>query len=172
MKKLLIICAMMLMAIGANAQDGRWFVRGGAGVSFMDVKGDSDNMFAYRLGVGYDYRVSQLFSIEPSLMWASKGASKERLNYLELPVQGVFHIGNTFAINVGPYLAVGVSGTDSFFKESKITNRFDLGGTLGVRWYLGKIALGIEESYGFINTVKDYKSKNVSTLATITYFFN
>lgn len=172
MKKFLLICAMMLMAFGANAQEGRWFVRGGAGVSFMDVETDSDNLFAYRVGVGYDYRVSQLFSIEPSLMWASKGATKVRLNYLELPVQGVFHIGNVFAINVGPYLAYGVSGKDKFFSESSITNRFDLGASLGVRWYLGKIALGIEESYGFINTVKETKSKNVSTMATISYFFN
>lgn len=104
------------------------------GVAFSGYMGDnSDNSkakFAGRAGIGFEYAINDMVSIQPTLYWSDKGAKYSNsasafgvtasgdvtVNqmYLELPVdvQFRFDMGNGMNMIVagGPYAAYGIGG--------------------------------------------------------------
>lgn len=129
MKKLFLLLAAVIISLPcAMAQDVDVFVKGGIGMSNYigkDVEG-ADVKFSYRLGVGLDVPLENVWGFQTGLYLTGLGAkNKESISgieaetklkpiYLELPVMATVNVplNNDFKmqIGVGPYLALGVGG--------------------------------------------------------------
>lgn len=124
MKKVLLIVAMAMISTGAFAQSIN--VKAGMNVSSHIGDDDAKAIIGFKAGAGVEFSITDMFSIEPSLMFATKGmkyeatilsstvTAKVTQMYLELPIlaKARINIGDNmnFTIGLGPYLAYGVGG--------------------------------------------------------------
>ena len=146
MKKLtlcLLLVGVFLFSHSANAQV-RFGVK--AGVNTSNVRHDlydSNPLLGYQGGLMADIRLSSKFSIQPALLFVTKGFRSElefrdqqgqstgtyqsifRTNYLKLPVLVLLktEVSKSFRffVGLGPYLAVGING------------KFDIGSGLPIQ---------------------------------------
>ncbi|MDR0892814.1 MAG: PorT family protein [Mediterranea sp.] len=121
MKKILIVAALAMVSVASYAQVS-WNVKAGMNISTFINDEEADAKVGYSLGVGMEYRFNPLFSIQPSLLFTTKGASgkaslaniKVTPKYLELPIMAAFRfaVGNeqNIVVKAGPYLAYGIGG--------------------------------------------------------------
>ena len=79
----------------------------------------------FHAGVLLDAPLSKSISIQPNLLFSQKGAIfngtygfTATYNYLELPVNVIYHINKKFMIGAGPYLGYALSGTQSGSQQS------------------------------------------------------
>ena len=71
MKKVLMIAALMIAALGANAQDK---VEIKAGVGVAQINGiNQDSKVGFNLGIGYQMNLDGNVYVEPSVMYENKG---------------------------------------------------------------------------------------------------
>lgn len=149
MKKLtlsLLLVSAFLFGQPADAQ-----VRFGmkAGVNASNVKHDfttDDPLLGYQGGLMVDIGLSSRFSIQPSLLYVTKGFSSElefrnaqgaltgtsratfRPNYLELPVLVLYKtkVGKHSRLfgGVGPYMAMGINGKSDVGKFFSASSSF------------------------------------------------
>ena len=190
MKKLLVKCGVVLVAImlcsavtvlGQEQQTAsetslspKLGIKGGINLSNMFVEDVSDeNMkVGINLGVFAKLPLSTGFSIQPELLYSSKGAKQTynnfiegegeyrfNLNYVELPVLAVVNLGKNFNIHAGPYLAYLASvnikdmednGTIEEIAElsAENFNRIDYGLSGGLGVDIENFSLGARYNYG------------------------
>lgn len=191
MKKLIITLFILsgIAAAPAFAQESqnvlRLGVKGGLNFSNFRVDEIADNNIKAGLNLGLFVRmpVSPTVSIQPELLYSSKGSKlrydnflqgegeyRFNFNYLELPVLGVFSIGENFNIQAGPYIAYlsSVNITDmeedgsiqgiADLRESSF-NRLDYGLAAGIGFDFNGFIAGARYTYG-LNEVG--KSNNLS----------
>lgn len=126
MKKLALFVIFTFVAFIASAQTQvNWSVK--AGLGFSNWMGDNSDgakaKFGYKIGVGADVPLNEMWSFQTGLNLVSKGAKGDigegleaTINqlYLELPLMAAIHLktANNFDVvfNAGPYLAYGVGG--------------------------------------------------------------
>lgn len=138
MKKLFLAACLSLIATGAFAQTSFNVKAAFNMANHMGV--DGGNMKpGFKAGVGMEYAFNDLISLQPSLMFATKGAKgnifelpNARIDatvnqmYLELPIMVGFRFnigGNTnIVLSVGPYVAYGIGG------KTKITSSIAIPG--------------------------------------------
>ena len=160
----------------ALAQDNptRIGVKGGVNFSNFRVDDVADNNMKVGLNLGLFAKlpVGPAFSIQPELLYSSKGSKLKydnfiqgegeyrfNLNYLELPVLGVINIGKNFNIHAGPYVAFLTSsnikdmdddGTIQGVKEIDVDNfnRFDYGLAAGIGVDVNGFIAGARYNYG------------------------
>jgi hypothetical protein len=123
MKKILVLAIIAMVSATAVAQIS-WNVKGGINLSSFggeDLNGSKLNL-NYQVGVGMDYALSKRISIQPSLLFITKGAKyhsgleKTTLNpqYIELPIMAAYKYRLSdkmkLAISAGPYIAYGIGG--------------------------------------------------------------
>lgn len=111
--------AFVAMTLGAAAQENSFNVKGGVGLSYLDV-GEVTYKLNWKVGAGYEFRLNDLIGIEPSLMLNSKGyktdydlggmsslvdIKNETINllYVEVPVMCNFHINDNWELGAGVY---------------------------------------------------------------------
>src|SRR5574344_602293 len=174
MKKLFMFAALLLCAIAANAQDSKWQLKAALGMATItgsDVDGAKSKL-DWKLGVGYDIPVAEKISIQPALMFESKGYKVEdetaQMDYLVVPILLNYHFTEALSAQVGPYLGYGVAGTKDIFGDEGY-NRFDMGGNIGIAYSFGSISVGAELNYGFLQLHKDLKANNLSYGVTLGY---
>ncbi|MDH5599194.1 MAG: PorT family protein [Cyclobacteriaceae bacterium] len=155
-----------------------------------------NSRLAPNLGLVVDYPISEGLSLRSGIQYSSKGTAvdlKELLadlpdlkikgydrfivNYLEIPVKGVFAAGPV-KVSAGPYFAFGLNGinkwdyevtynggsfTDNGSEKAEFSNErisgnnkweikgMDLGIDLGVEYPVGPVSLGLSYSKGFVN---------------------
>jgi hypothetical protein len=162
-------------------------VKGGANFSNWrvgdDLAADNKTKIGLNLGLFAKLPVSDAVSIQPELLYSSKGSKltynnfaqgegeyRFNFNYLELPVLGVFNIGENFNVHVGPYVAYLSSvkiknmeddGTIQGVKDlnEKDFNRFDYGLAGGVGFDFNGFMIGARYNYGLHDVGK---SNNLS----------
>jgi len=123
MKKILVLAIIAMVSTTTFAQIS-WNVKGGINLSSFggeDISG-SELKFNYQIGVGMDYALSKRLSVQPSLLFITKGAKynqvleKMTLNpeYIELPIMVAYKYrlsdNMKLAISAGPYIAYGIGG--------------------------------------------------------------
>ena len=111
MKKLMMIAALMLMSIGAFAQQatGSFSIIPKVGVNLSNVAGDvSGNSIKIGLVAGAEgmYQVSPLVGLSAGLLYSMQGCegdSDVKLNYdfINIPVLANFYVAPNFALKVG-----------------------------------------------------------------------
>lgn len=170
MKKLFAIAAMLLMVIGATAQENKLSIKAGVGLSTVtgDIE-DAKTKFAYKVGVGYEFGITESFAIEPALMFSAKGAGELDLYYLEVPIMAVGHF-NKLTVNAGPYIGYGIAGTDSYF-DLEGAKRFEAGLGAGLKYNFDKFIVGVDCTYGLTSIVEDFSCKNLAFGLTLGYSF-
>ena len=129
MKKGLIFVLFALVSIVSYSQIS-WNAKVGMNMSNLTDVDDSSMKIGYNVGVGMEYQISDMWSIQPSLMLTTKGAktdlsvsesgysvkTEETYNpmYLELPIMAAARFAVSDNMNIvvsaGPYLAYGIGG--------------------------------------------------------------
>ena len=186
-----IMCAGLLSAAfltagaGAFAQEQqtpaesslspKFGIKGGLNLTNMYVKDVSDENMKVGFNAGFFAKlpVTRGFSIQPELLYSSKGAKETydnfiegkgeyrfNLNYIELPVLAVFNVAKNFNLQVGPYISYLASANIKDLKDdgtiNDITdldaenfNRFDYGVAGGLGIDISNFTIGARYNYGF-----------------------
>lgn len=143
MKKILMLAVVLTSGITfcVNAQESGFGVRAslnlsninnkydgniGSGESKSDYEVDFKNRIGFKIGIIYDWGLSESFYLQPGLYFTTRGAKYEEndedykyeekwnLNYLQLPILASYRIALSdnvkWHINAGPYLACGLGG--------------------------------------------------------------
>lgn len=126
MKKSVLFIMLALFSVASFSQITGWNAKVGMNVSNWTTD-DLKAKVGFRVGVGTEYAFNDMWSLQPSLFFSTKGAkmdsgemmgasAKVTINqmYLELPVMAAarFNVAeNTnLVVSAGPYLAYGVGG--------------------------------------------------------------
>ena len=157
MKKLVLTVLFGMIALAGFSQV-RWDAEFGMTISNMTKLDESKALPGFKLGVGMDYALTDMWSLKSGLFFTSKGLKfkergfKETIRpvYMEIPIMGAvkFPIADNvkFVVNAGPYIAIVIGGKDKEHWDSgddskvfsgedgfdALMNRFDLGLQYGV----------------------------------------
>jgi len=148
-------------------------IKGGVNFSnfFIDDVQDNNVKTGLNLGLFAKLPVSKGVSIQPELLYSSKGAKvsynnpllggeyRFNMNYLELPVLAVFNLGKNFNIHAGGYAAYltsanikaednGSSNEELVSFDEKQFNRFDYGLVGGLGFDIKNVTIGARYNYG------------------------
>lgn len=150
-------------------------IKGGLNLTNMYVKDVSDENMKVGFNAGFFAKlpVTKGFSIQPELLYTSKGAKETynnfiegkgeyrfNLNYIELPVLAVFNVAKNFNIQAGPYVSYLAGANIKDLKDdgtiNNITdldadnfNRFDWGVAGGIGIDVSNFTIGARYNYGF-----------------------
>ncbi|WP_300602943.1 porin family protein [Niabella sp.] len=199
-KKLTLgIIAVMSAAI-MNAQSGLGIQ---AGVNFANVTGKdvsgSQLKTGFQVGVNYDLKISDEFSIQPGLNYLQNGLKtngtfdntsgelKLNLPFLQLPILFKYNPevsgGNKVILAAGPYFSYGIgkvkasSGNMSETEDwgnmdSEGFKRFDAGAKLVIGYELRSgLSLNLNGDLGLAKAVKDVKAHYSAFGITLGYRF-
>ncbi|MBO9199286.1 MULTISPECIES: porin family protein [Niastella] len=189
MKK--ILCAVLLSAAFLTAGNSvfaqvqqtdaesslspKFGIKGGLNLTNMYVKDVSDENMKVGWNAGFFAKlpVTRGFSIQPELLYTTKGAKETydnfiegkgeyrfNLNYIELPLLAVFNVAKNFNIHAGPYGSYLIGANIKDLKDdgtiNHITdldaenfNRFDWGLAGGFGIDISNFTLGARYNYGF-----------------------
>ena len=138
MKKILVLMALVCAVLNVSAQeDAKWNVKVGASLSSLagSEADGAKSAFAYKVGVGYEFGISESFAIEPALMLSNKSFKVDGIDgtinryFVELPVLAAFKISlndeTKLIINAGPYVGYGLFGSDIDWNGYGTSNIFD-----------------------------------------------
>lgn len=146
-------------------------VKGGLNVSnlYVDEVDDENARYGFNLGVYGQILSSDVFAIQPELLFSTKGSKVEyggsffdqtikyNLSYLDLPVLAVFKLGESAEIHIGPYVSylLGanishegdlVTGVDEIDRDHLKSFDYGLSGGFGLNF--GDIQVGARYNYG------------------------
>lgn len=188
MKKCLIVTLLLAFVSTASFAQLSWNAKLGMNISNWSGKSVSDSKakVGFKAGVGAEYAFTDMWSVQPSLFFSTKGAKYSESSelgsadisvnemYLELPVNAQARFAVTDGINItvaaGPYFAVGVGGKNKLSAEtgsfkgsssgktfgSDGFDRFDFGLGVGVGAEFGRIMVGLDGQWG-LTKLADYK---------------
>lgn len=163
-----------------NSLQPKFGVKGGINLSnlYVDDVEDENMKVGVNVGVFAKMPITQGFSIQPELLYSSKGAKlrynnifgegeyRFNLNYVELPVLAVFNLGKNFNIHAGPYAALLTSANikrldtengeidDIADLDTDNFKRFDYGLVGGVGFDIENFTIGARYNYG-LNEIGD-----------------
>jgi hypothetical protein len=177
MTKILKIFTVFFVITSASAISNDLFgqmragVKGGLNVSnlYVDEVSDENARFGVNLGFYGQILSSDVFAIQPELLFSTKGSEieyggsffdqtiKYNLSYLDLPVLAVFKLGESAEIHVGPYvgylLGAKIShegdlgnGADEIDRDH--LKAFDYGLSAGFGLNFGNFQVGTRYNYG------------------------
>lgn len=207
MKKLVLLSIVLCVVTGINAQI-RFGVKAGANYSNLYTSGSSQGLnndqykgrFSYHFGGVMEYSLSDMFAIQPELMYMNQGANMKNnnsfgmkdghvtLNSLQLPVnlKASFNTGGKAKLFVyaGPYVGYNIYGkvkgkidgatTDQelYSKGSKM-RRWDYGVGVGAGVEVNKFTIGIGNQFGLqdISGSETGKMKAGNLTVSVGYFF-
>lgn len=177
MKKYIIIVISFVFVSNISAQS--FGLKGGAAIttfSGSDVKNvDSRTGFYFgsfmKLGDG-NIRYS------PEVILHQKGAidsaNEIKMNYVDIAVNGNFHINDELALVLGPYFAYAISGStdDGSITDWDIYNKTEFGANIGATYELNDL-LCVDLRYGlaFSDVKQAQTKKNRSIQIGIGYIF-
>ena len=153
MNKLLLFLSFALCSTIASAQIS-WEIKGGPSLNTSFLNFSSEVKAGGRFGVGMEYPISRIFSLQSGLMINFKGSHESstitaiyknsdqtstikrkekschhRQDYLELPINALFrfplHHSNAIRIAFGPYFAYGVAGNAKSTTTRTVMTSFD-----------------------------------------------
>ncbi|MDE7073858.1 MAG: PorT family protein [Odoribacter sp.] len=145
MRKFLLVAALVALVWGAQAQESGFGIRASVNLSSLkdkydgkvdegesksDYETDFKNLVGFKIGVIYDWGLSESFYIQPGLYFTTRGAKLEekeaeedysykyeekwKMNYLQLPILASYRIALSdkvkWQFNAGPYFACGLGG--------------------------------------------------------------
>ena len=195
MKKGLIFVLFALVSIVSYSQIS-WNAKVGMNMSNFTGDADTDMRVGFNVGVGMEYQFTDMWSIQPSLMFTQKGAKlgdiKANPMYLELPVMAAARFavvdGQNVVVKAGPYLACGIAGKykiagvkSDFFGDDAAkrfdilmegAKKFDAGLGVGVAYEINKFFIDLTGEFGLTKIYDgDGAPKNINFSIGVGYKF-
>lgn len=187
-----MMVALALTTLTMSAQDiSKWSVKAGVGMSSVvgsHTEADK-SIISYKVGLSYDFGVSENFSVIPGLEYVNKGFKEDgiagdiNMSYLQVPVFAAYKLPIAdemkLALKVGPYFSYGLFGSDlvSIYGDkinvfdSDMFDRFDLGAIAGVSLEFNQFAVGVEYSRGLKKLNSDISASNQAFGLVVGYKF-
>jgi hypothetical protein len=201
LRKVLAVIAVAILTVGSAQAQFKFGAR--AGVNLTTFTGDvEDAKFkpGFQVGVVGDYSVSEVFAIQPGLVYAQQGCSTEEsgakftanLNYIQLPVNAQYKLdlgGTKLLLQAGPYLGFGLGGKTKGKEDGvsvsmdikmgsgddALLKAFDFGVGVGAGLQFGNIQAALGYNIGLANIAPDVEdsgtTKNSGLALTLTYLF-
>ena len=185
MKKGLIFVLFALVSIVSYSQIS-WNAKVGMNMSNFTGDADTDMRVGFNVGVGMEYQFTDMWSIQPSLMFTQKGAKlgdiKANPMSLELPVMAAARFavvdGQNVVVKAGPYLACGIAGKykiagvkEDFFGDDA-AKRFDFGLGVGVAYEINRFFVDLSGEFGLVKMYDgDGSPKNINFSIGVGYKF-
>ena len=167
--------AFVCTVLNVSAQeDSKWTWKVGVGISNLAGSNNTGfkTAFSTKLGVGYQFAVSESFSIEPAVMLNNKAFKIEGFSgnitryFLEIPILAAYKTNLNdncqLIINAGPYVAYGAFGSEIEEDGVKINvfdvcERFEAGVQAGAKVAFGRMAVGVDFNRAFTKAMDDVK---------------
>ena len=196
MKKSKIIIAIVLLvsisqfALAQGTNDNsklKFGFKGGVNFSnlYTDEVDDNNVLTGFNAGIFAKLPITQLFAIQPELLYSTKGAkltynnsfangtAKFKLNYIELPVLLVVNLTKNFNIHAGPYAAFllsakvqdvdkngNINGATELNKDNFESVDYGIFG--GVAFDVDNVTIGGRYTYGLREIGKSGLSGNLT----------
>lgn len=191
MKKLMMIAALMLATLSANAQsvfdEGTFTLQPKVGIGLSEIT-DDDAKFKFGLGAGVEaqYQIKSWLGVSAGAMYQQMGSKvkdiagidmsdyKINLEYINIPVMAKFYVAKGLSLNVGLQAGfltkakVKAGGAEADIKDA--VEKFDLSAPISIAYEL-PMGLTFEAlcNYGITDVAKDYdhgssKSSNYSKI--------
>jgi len=205
MKKLILVAIVLFTAVSINAQI-RFGVKAGGNFSNLYTSGSSSGLnadqykgrFSYHFGGMMEYSISEIFSLQPELMYLNHGANLKSsnsfgmkdghitLNSIQLPVnvKATFNLSkNRIFVYAGPYLSYNIYGKATgeidgksidrgLFNKGHQMKRWDYGMGIGVGMEINKFVISLGNQYGLCNiNSTEGKMKAGNITLSVGYFF-
>jgi hypothetical protein len=116
----------------------------------------------------------------PELLFHQKGAKEVNgtgslvVNYLDIGVNGLFHINDELALAIGPYMGYAASGTteNGSITDWDSVNRIEFGTNLGALYNINDLLhLDLRYGFGFTDVKEDVSLRNSSIQFGVGYIF-
>lgn len=172
---IILAVAFSIMGNVAAAQETVFGLKGGANFSNLTLENNNDKniLTGFHVGGWVSLPLSEQFSIQPELLWSTKGTrwetqesamsadAKVKLDYLEVPVNFVYNLSRDVDFQVGPYVGLLLnskaeaslssgSGSVMVFEDLDRSNfkTADFGLQGGMRFALKPLYLGFTYKLG------------------------
>ena len=183
MKKMMMIAAMMVATLSANAQlaDGTFSLQPKVGLTLSEITGDDTRAKAgFTAGVEAQYQVNYSFGVAAGVSYAQQGTkikdydSKVKTSYVNVPIMAKFYPVKRLALGAGIQpgfmTSAKITGDNADVNIKDNCNTFDFSIPFSVA-YEAPFGLVIEARYnaGLTNVGKDlFKNGNYDTYDKIT----
>jgi Outer membrane protein beta-barrel domain len=177
---LLIITTVQQVRAQETKNGAKFGVKGGVNFSNLYTEDVSDEnvLVGYHVGLTAKLPITDFLSIQPELLYATKGAeltynnafatgtAKFALNYIEIPLLAVINVNKNINIHAGPYVAFLIDGkvtnqsnVNAFNFEDNLSkddfNRFDAGLSIGAGVDVESFSFGVRYNYGLQKVGKE-----------------
>ena len=193
MKKFLLFTAMAIFAfVNANAQ-GEFRIGFKAGVNIASIGGDYTygvgsfgSRTGFHLGALVEVPINDKFSVQPEILYSAKGSNFDlssgdtdfKLDYIDLPILGKYHIIQGLSAELGPVIGVLVKAD---YDDEDVKDEFksvDVGIGIGASYRLPMgVFFSLRYNKGVIDVndsddpFLDYKKQNNVFQASAGYSF-
>ena len=186
MKKMMMIAAMMVATLSANAQlaDGTFSLQPKVGLNVSSLTGDGNKAKAgFTAGVEGMYQATEKFGVSAAVMYSMQGAkdkadSNHKLNYgyINIPILANYYVVKGLAIKAGIQPGFMVSAKEKFGDLSVNVKdgckKFDFTIPVGVSYEIANVVFDARYNFGLTKTIKDVdKNKNGVFQFTVGYKF-
>ena len=190
MKKMMMIAAMMIAAISANAQNevGQITLQPKAGINLSTVTGDGDQKMKVGLvaGVEAEYGVAENFGISAGVLYSMEGCKYTdylgtdksmnfNLDYINIPILAQYYPIKGLAIKAGVQPGFNVRHKASYDGDTADLDgikTFNLSIPVGLSYEYESFVLDARYNIGITKLVKDADQGRNSTISiTIGYKF-
>ena len=193
MKKVLMIAAMMIATLSANAQNevGQFTLKPMVGFDLATITND-DNKIKVGLvaGVEGEYGITETFGLTAGVLFAMQGAKdkdisdwKMNTTYLNIPILANAYLTKGLAIKVGIQPGFLLSAKNKYTQNNvsvdadvkDIMNKVDLSIPIGISYEYQSFVIDARYNWGLTNVYKNdqrsSKSKNSVFMFTLGYKF-
>jgi len=199
MKKMMMIAAMMIAAVSANAQNevGQLTLQPKVGINIANITGDAVEGYSKKAKVGLvagveaEYGISENFGLAFGLLYSMEGCKakhelwgngellgtqsvNENLDYLNIPILAQYYVVKGFAIKAGIQPAFNVRHKQTGDVESTLDDikSFNFSIPVGLSYEYQSFVLDARYNIGLTKIVKDAEQGRNSTFSiTIGYKF-
>jgi len=125
---------------------------------YRSYKGYYNPATGFQAGLVFDVAVSELFHVQPGLMYIQKGAEDNGTamtsHYIQIPLLVSVKL-SAFRVNAGQYFGISVGGKEDFLEN-------DFGLSAGFGFDVGMFYIGMFYDYGLIpiDTKRDFDLYN------------
>ena len=183
MKKLMMIAALLLATLGANAQE--MFIKPMVGGTLSTFTGDVEG---YKMKVGlvagaeFGYNISEQFGISAGLLYTMQGAKvkdaeNENADYLNIPILANYYIIPGLAIKAGVQPGFLVSAKYDGVDIKDYYKKFDIAIPIGLSYEFDSFVIDARYNLGVGNILDkdlskwagDAKAHNSVIMLTLGY---
>lgn len=180
MKKLFLIAiAIIGFSISSNAQDIKFGFKGGVNFSALNgdnLSGNPDGRTGYHLGAVAQVGLTDMFALQPELVYSAQGVKNVDIDYINIPVLLKLKFAKLFSVEAGPQFGFVVNNDlDNAFSgfTSKVeTKSFDLSGAVGAGVEFGAFFGQLRYNFGFTNVIdiENLDTKNSTFQVSVGYY--